>query len=68
MEVSRGFQPGAGASVMTFVLLVGGAILGAGIYHSQRDHVRWILTHRRRAAAVPGLSAARDSVAAATSD
>lgn len=68
MEVSRGFQPGAGASVMTFVLLVGGAILGAGIYHSQRDHVRWILTHRRPAAAVPGLSAARDSVAAATSD
>jgi hypothetical protein len=26
--------------------MVSGAVLGAGIYHSQRDHVRWILAHR----------------------
>ena len=70
MEVSRGFQPGAGASVMTFVLVVGGAVLGAGIYHSQRDHVRWILAHRRDTLAAPMLptAPARDRVTASTSD
>lgn len=47
LEASRGFQPGTGASGVTFLLLVGGAMLGAGIYHSQRDHVRWILANRR---------------------
>jgi len=46
IEVSRGLQPGAGASAITLVLMVSGAVLGAGIYHSQRDHVRWILAHR----------------------
>jgi glycopeptide antibiotics resistance protein len=48
IETSRGFQAGTGASAVTLGLMVGGAVLGAGIYHSQREHVRWILAHRPR--------------------
>jgi hypothetical protein len=45
MEASRGFQPQAGASAMQFALMVGASLLGAGIYHHQRQRVRWILIH-----------------------
>jgi hypothetical protein len=45
MEASRGFQREAGASAMQFTLMVGASLLGAGIYHHQRQRVRWILIH-----------------------
>ena len=46
IEMSRGFQRGVGASGVQFVLMVAASLLGAGIYHHQRAHVRWILAHR----------------------
>jgi glycopeptide antibiotics resistance protein len=45
MEASRGFQREGGASAMQFALMVGASLLGAGIYHHQRQRVRWILIH-----------------------
>jgi hypothetical protein len=68
METSRGFQPGTGASAITFVLMVGGAVLGAGIYHSQRDHVRWILAHRAESREDLVLEAANDAVLVPSSE
>jgi hypothetical protein len=54
MEVSRAFQRGVGGSIIQFVLLVGASVLGAGIYHQQRERIHWILIHQpgaRRAVA-----------------
>lgn len=50
IEVSRAFQRGVGGSVVQFALTMAGGLLGAGIYHHQREHVRWILAHRSGAA------------------
>jgi glycopeptide antibiotics resistance protein len=47
LEVSRGFQRGVGASGSQLILMLAAAVLGAGIYHNQREHVRWILANRR---------------------
>lgn len=46
MEASRGIQRGVGASGLQFGLVVLAGVLGAGMYHNQRDHVRWILAKR----------------------
>jgi glycopeptide antibiotics resistance protein len=46
IEASRGFQRDAGASGVQLGLMVAAGFLGAGIYHHQREHVRWILAHR----------------------
>jgi VanZ family protein len=46
IEMVRGFQPAAGASVTEFSFIVAAGVLGAGIYHSQRQHVRWIIANR----------------------
>jgi hypothetical protein len=46
IEISRGFQRGTGASIAQFVLMLAASMLGAAIYHNQREHVRWILAHR----------------------
>ena len=46
IEVSRGFQQGVGASGVQLALVVAAGLLGAGMYHNQREHVRWILAHR----------------------
>lgn len=46
IEASRGFQQDMGASGAQLALTVAAGVLGAGIYHSQREHVRWILAHR----------------------
>jgi len=51
IEASRGFQRGGGASVLECLLMIAAAILGAGMYHHQRDRVRWLLIHRVTAAA-----------------
>jgi hypothetical protein len=45
MEASRGFQRGAAASVVELALMIGASLLGAGMYHNQRQRVRWILIH-----------------------
>lgn len=50
MEFSRGFQRGTGASAAQLVLMIAAGALGAAIYHHQREHVRWILSHRQEAA------------------
>jgi len=50
METSRGFQRGVGASGAQLALVIAAGILGAAIYHHQREHVRWILAHRRETA------------------
>jgi glycopeptide antibiotics resistance protein len=46
MEASRGIQPGLGASGAQFLLIVIAGAFGAGMYHNQRAHVRWVLAHR----------------------
>jgi hypothetical protein len=46
MEASRGVQPGAGFSMTAFVLAVGASVLGAGIYHSQRERLQRMLIHK----------------------
>lgn len=46
MEASRGYQIAAGASVIEFALMIAASVLGAGIYHHQRQRVRWILIHQ----------------------
>jgi glycopeptide antibiotics resistance protein len=45
-EIVRGFEPSAGASVAQFIVTLAAGILGAGIYHSQRQHIRWIIANR----------------------
>jgi len=46
IEIVRGIQPATGASVAQFVVTLAAGVLGAGIYHSQRQHIRWIIAHR----------------------
>jgi hypothetical protein len=46
IEVCRGFQRGGSASALECILMIAAAILGAGMYHHQRDRVRWLLIHR----------------------
>jgi hypothetical protein len=46
-EGSRAFQVGAGASVAQFVVMIVASLLGAAIYHHQREHIRWILIYER---------------------
>lgn len=46
IEASRGIQRGTGASAVQLLLMVAAGLLGAGMYHNQREHVRWILAHR----------------------
>jgi glycopeptide antibiotics resistance protein len=46
IEISRGFQRDAGASVIELGLMIAAGVVGAGIYHKQRDRVRWFLIHR----------------------
>ncbi|HEX4355370.1 MAG TPA: hypothetical protein VHZ95_20730, partial [Polyangiales bacterium] len=46
IELVKGFEPGVGASISQFIVTVAAGMLGAGIYHNQREHVRWILAHR----------------------
>ena len=46
IEASRGFQRQVGASALEFLLLVIAAVLGAGMYHHQRERVRWMLINR----------------------
>jgi glycopeptide antibiotics resistance protein len=54
IEASRGFYGDAGASGVELALMMGAALVGAGIYHSQRERIRLILIHRVPAASVPG--------------
>lgn len=46
IELSRGVQRGTGASVAQFTITLAAGLLGAAIYHNQREHIRWILAHR----------------------
>lgn len=46
IEASRGFQRQVGASALELLLLTGAALLGAGMYHHQRERVRWMLIKR----------------------
>jgi hypothetical protein len=50
IEASRGFQRQVGASAVELCLLVAAAVLGAGMYHHQRERVRWMLINRVAAA------------------
>jgi hypothetical protein len=50
IEASRGFQRQVGASALECLLMVCAAVLGAGMYHHQRERVRWLLIHRLTAA------------------
>jgi hypothetical protein len=43
MGVTRGFQPGVGFSVLRFAAAVAAGVLGAGIYHNQRERLQRIL-------------------------
>ena len=52
IEASRGLQRGAGASGIQWALMVGASLVGASIYHSQRERIRSILVHR---APAPGM-------------
>jgi hypothetical protein len=45
IEASRGFQAVGGANVLEFCLMVAASLLGAGIYHHQRQRIRFILIH-----------------------
>lgn len=46
IEASHGFQRQVGGSALEFVLLLGAAVLGAAMYHHQRERVRWMLIRR----------------------
>ena len=46
MEVSRVLQAGAGFSVFRLVIVIAAGVLGAGIYHGQRERLQHILIHR----------------------
>lgn len=43
IEAGRGFQPGGSACLVLLFLLTAAGMFGGGIYHMQRDHVRWLL-------------------------
>jgi hypothetical protein len=43
MEASLGFQPGVGFSVLRVAIAVAASMLGAGIYHSQRERLQSLL-------------------------
>jgi len=47
LEASRAVQPEAGASLSTLVLSTIAGVVGARIYHQQRERVRSVLIHRR---------------------
>ena len=49
LEACRGFERGAGASGIEFALTMGAGLLGARIYHDQRERVRRILIRHRTA-------------------
>jgi len=49
LEASRGFLRDAGASVLQFVVMIGASVLGAGIYHSQRERIHAMLIPRAAA-------------------
>jgi hypothetical protein len=51
IEASRGIQPRVGASVLELLLMVAAAVVGAGMYHHQRERVRWMLIQRVAAGA-----------------
>lgn len=55
-EGSRGFQRGAGASLSELSLMIGASLVGAALYHSQRERIRRILIHRDGGARVAGTS------------
>jgi hypothetical protein len=46
IEASRGFQRQVGASALELSLLIAAAVLGAGMYHHQRERIRWMLINR----------------------
>lgn len=48
MEGSRGFQRDAGASATQLLLMIAASVVGAGLYHHQRERVRWILIRQRQ--------------------
>jgi hypothetical protein len=48
--------------------MVAAAVLGAGIYHSQRDHVRWTLAHRAESRADSVLPAMNNAFAVPSSE
>jgi hypothetical protein len=50
LEIVAAFHPGAGASLLRGALAIGTTIYGGGIYHLQRDHIRWLLRARNEAA------------------
>lgn len=47
LEVLAGFHRGPGGSLVRAMLAAGTAVYGGGIYHLQRDHVRWLLARGR---------------------
>jgi glycopeptide antibiotics resistance protein len=49
LEACRGFQRGAGASLVQLVLTTGAGLVGARIYHDQRERIRRILIRSRPA-------------------
>jgi len=51
IELSRAFQRQVGGSALEFMLLTGAGVLGASMYHHQRERVRWMLINRVTAAA-----------------
>lgn len=53
IEVGRGFQRAAGASMVQFALMTGAGLLGGWIYHLQRAHVQNLLAAGHRATEMP---------------
>ena len=53
LEASRGFQRDVGASVLQLVATIGASVLGAAIYHGQRERIHSILIHRPSAPPSP---------------
>ena len=50
IELSRAFQRQVGGSAVELMLLVCAGVLGASMYHHQRERVRWMLINRVTAA------------------
>ena len=50
LELLAGVRPGGGASALRGILATAAALHGAGIYHLQRSHIRWL---RQTESAVP---------------
>jgi VanZ family protein len=48
IEIVRAFQPETGASIAQFVVTTCAGAFGGAIYHSQRQHIRWIIANRAR--------------------